>query len=481
MDTNIFNIIEFENELKKIVPKGDISIPPQINFGHLSFNGLFIDKSKKEELIKFIDNCNFIKKYEILPSGFLNMWINNITVNMDVSQLNNNETIHIEYCSPNPTGDLHLGHFRNIIVGFAVVNLLKLTGHNVITEIYINDQGLQMDQFFETVLYYISKDDKYKIYYKGEYVKDIAEELGTIVDKTALVDLLLVKIQKTLSSINVKHDIVVKESSLHNQMEKVMEILKEKNLIYEGKLENQKTTGTHILLKTSEMGLETDSVLKRNNESYTYFAFDIAYHYDKYLRGFKNQICVVAEDHQNHINKLQTTLKNVFDINVKYIKYHMLHLLKGTELIIMSKREGNIISIPDLLKIVNLDYAKWIILSYNNQKTIRLDLDNITNNNVIVDLKHLINFINELTYVNDAEDITIDPLFRLTLFWKLMIQKSVQNFDNHKILEFTTEIIKEAKKIVSNIIGNKVPYKYKLVFLNVKTMLQFTCDVLHIS
>ncbi len=112
----------------------------------------------------------------------------------------------------------------------------------------------------------------------------------------------------------------------------------------------------------------------------------------------------------------------------------------------MSKRAGNIFSISDLLKLVNLDYAKWIILSYNVQKVIKLDINNITTHNTVLDLKNYINYIQNIEYISLEDDIESEKLFSMCLYWPIIVKKSLKLLDLHIILDFAGKILHELGK-----------------------------------
>ncbi|MFN9112878.1 MAG: arginine--tRNA ligase, partial [Bacteroidota bacterium] len=337
----MINLIELESKLKNIIPKGCLEFPPDTKFGHVSFNGFMIDKSQdaKNSITNLLNSFEYIERYEVV-GGFLNIFFKkNQKIKNDNINFGNGEKKHIEYCSPNPTGDLHLGHFRNIILGFCLSNIFKITGYDVTTEIYINDQGNQMNQFIETVKHWDysfknQNDNPYRIFYKGEYVKEITENLkDKEISRNNVVNILEKMILKTLEKMRIKFDVLVYESSFRNKMDKLIERLKEENLIYVGQMENQKIKENQLILKTKELGLEEDSVLQRANGEYSYYAYDIAYHIDKKERGFSNQIIVLGEDHIGHINKLKIILKKIANIELEVLKYHTFHLIKNEKII----------------------------------------------------------------------------------------------------------------------------------------------------
>lgn len=461
---NIFDILRFEASLKRIVPHGAIEIPPFVKFGHLSFNGIMIAPTKKQDILALIEKNPFIERYEIVSSGFLNIFLKK-AINF---QIENTKfftgKINFEYCSPNPTGDLHLGHLRNIILGFSISNLMKIVGYEVTTEMYINDQGNQMNQFLETVKYWhchINKlDNPYSIFYKGSYVEDIARSIKKEINRENLVELLVNKIQKTLSKLKITHDVVSYESKMAPLMNEVIEKLKQNNLLYMGQLENQKTEGDALILKIGNI----ESVLQRSNGQFTYFAFDIAYHLDKYKRGFKKQICVLGEDHILHMEKLRKTL-SFFDIDLKCVKYAMFHLLKNEQIIPMSKREGTILTVNEVLEQVDLDFLKWIILSYNNNKVIKFDINHIQTENPTFDINYVymrLSTIEESSHlkIKPIDQEKIDMLYGKCIYFPILLRNAANNMDVHKLLSFTHEITYLVKDILDESPNMDIYTKY---------------------
>jgi len=481
----LINILEFEKLLKEIVPSGLLSLPLLSKFGHVSFNGLFINKESKENLLNLLNSLDYVDRYEIV-NNFLNIFFKkDILFSIDFTDIGKGEKINLEYCSPNPTGYLHLGHFRNIILGFALSNLLRLTNYDITTEMYINDQGNQMNQFLETIKHYKNPEKDYKIYYKGDYVQEIGKEItGEITNKT-VVPVILNKVYNTLKKMNVYHDVISMESDMYADLQVIQKILEEKNLLYYGKLENQKAEGDQLILKTSELGLDYDSVLQRNDGTYTYYAFDLAYHYNKLNRGFKNQIIVLAVDHAQHSEKLMSVLNTIFGINLKVFEYEMFHLIENNQIIAMSKREGTIINIDEMLEKMDLDYLKWIILSQNTGKVIHFNLDSISTNNPIFLFKYVFMRLNQIT-VNNSNSYSIDPniyneVFRRTLFFPIVLRDSVKNFDSHKILHFTFDLCENLNKFLGQIVENSVTENDFILLQKSKFILDFASKIIDIK
>ena len=460
----MFSILELEQDLQKFIPNGSIELPPILKFGHVAFNGLMINKSPeiKTQILQYLDSIPYIEKYEIVGSGFLNIFFKpNLDFIIEKHNFGQDKKIHIEYCSPNPTGDLHLGHCRNIIIGFCVSNLLKIAGFNVTTEMYINDQGNQMNQFIETIKWWKNKllngEEEFQIYYKGDYVELIAQQLlDKEINRDNVIKILMNQINSTLTKMNISFDHIIAESSLYKEMEEVKKILLDRDLLFYGELENQKTEGKHLILKTSVMGLDYDTVLQRENGQFTYFAFDIAYHYNKKTRGFSNQICVLGEDHASHIDKLQTVLKYSFDIDLVVLKYHMFHLIENGEIIPMSKRAGTIVTVGEILEKIDLNYLKWIILSYNNNKVIKFDFHNISVDNPIFTLQYVLMRMDQLQIDHEKQDSDMTDIYRRCIFWPIELRTGAKNLDTHKILQYTFILCDLIKKFLDSIIANTV-------------------------
>ncbi len=451
------NVLEFEKLLKNIVPHCSIEIPPDIQLGHLTTNAPMVSGKNhnkvKSEVIHLLNSLSYIDKYEYVQPGFINMFFKHDILDHLSNNINvvNNISINIEYCSPNPTGPLHLGHYRGTIIGDCIARLLSVVGYNVTKEIYINDQGVQVDLFVESILYHYYnliniKHDR-QLHYKGEYVKDLAQNLIDYNIKPTqqnIINMNLKSIFTDLSIINVKHDIITYESSLYGDLEEVIKILDEKKMLTIGQVNNQKISGNNLIID--------NKVLKRADGKYTYFAFDIAYHYNKFKRGFQKQICVLGEDHAGHIDHLQKVLHKL-DINLQVIKVFIVQIYKNNTKLVMSKREGSFISITEMLTHISNDCLKLLILSKNNNKMIEMNFDNLstTQNKSFFYIEYAINSISNTKFIdNPFQYNKIDEeILSYIIYWPKVIQLAVQNLDIHKLLIFAVKLSQKVHALES--------------------------------
>lgn len=443
------------------------------------------DPMVRQAILSFLEQQNFVESFSIVGPGFLNIFVKKSTLFV-IENINfgEGEKIHVEYFSPNPTGDLHLGHCRNIIIGFCLCNLLKICGFEVTSESYVNDQGNQMNQFLETIQFWQKKirnqsTENLQIFYKGAYVEEIAQELGhQDANRENVVQIIMKKIDKSLSKMGVKHDFVVFESDLYEHMQKTQTILEEKKLLYRGKLDNQKTDGLHLILQTSSLGLETDTVFQRENGSFTYFAFDLAYHLYKKERGFSAQICVLGEDHAGHIEKLSCVLKKALSINLRILKYHMVFLSTEEELVHMSKREGNIVSLDQVLEKIDIDFLKWVILSHSITKVIKLNLQQVSVENPLFNLLYVFMRLKQIEACAKTENRNIDDIFKRCFFWPIELRTSVDNLDSHKILMYTFDLCLSLKKFLDSVTANKVSERDFYILEKAKFIVQKTTEIM---
>ncbi|HIP43126.1 MAG TPA: arginine--tRNA ligase [Aquifex aeolicus] len=335
--------------------------------------------------------------------------------------------VQIEYVSANPTGPLHLGHGRGAVVGDTLARLFEFFNYDVVKEYYINDAGRQVYLLGVSILYRYLEGCKEKDIeffenlgktfqqdgYRGEYVKELAERLKDIIGnklcfpKTANLeeirreilkkerdiplyytekykpkdiielvsnyglDLMIEEIKKDLSLINIEFDVWFSERSLYDDelVEELIDLLKGKGYIYE--------KGGALWLKTSEFGDDKDRVVKRSDGTYTYFASDIAYHYNKFKRGFKKVIDVWGADHHGYIPRVKASL-SMLDIPSDWLEIlliQMVKLFRGGKEVKMSKRAGTFVALKELLEEVGQDAVRFIFLTKRSDTPLDFDLD----------------------------------------------------------------------------------------------------------
>ncbi|MGB0572177.1 MAG: arginine--tRNA ligase [Alphaproteobacteria bacterium] len=322
------------------------------------------------------------------------------------SELGQGQPVNIEYVSANPTGPLHVGHARGAVFGDVLASLLAKAGFAVTREYYINDAGSQVDVLARsTYLRYREAlgDDIGEIpegLYPGGYLvpvgqalaardgdkwqgTDEADWLPTFREYSvaAMMDM----IRDDLDVLNIRHDEFSSERALVDAggVDTVMQTLDNAGLIYEGVLEPPKgklpddwEERPQTLFRASDFGDDTDRPLRKSDGSWTYFASDLAYHQDKYRRGFPNLIDVWGADHGGYVKRVGAGVKALTDgeaeIDVKLCQ--MVRLLEDGEPAKMSKRSGNFVTLRDLADAVGKDVIRFIMLTRKNDAPLDFDL-----------------------------------------------------------------------------------------------------------
>ena len=414
--------INIKNIDKKIKNKIVVEIPKQKIFGDISFNAPLILGSylKKTPLVlaedfkkNIINNNNDFEKIEVVKPGFINFTFKKSILLKFLSKIQNNfgksnniikKKINIEFVSANPTGPLHIGHCRGAIFGDILCNFLKYYGHSVTKEYYINDYGNQINIFLKSIYFRaieILKKNKFpddQGLYPGEYIVDIANEILRTIDvgkydsfkdvKSTLapvaIKLSMAIIKNDLKIMGIKHDIFISESDIvkGNILSKSIEKLKQEGAITKGVLPKPKgdtedwEPREQLLFKSTNYGDDVDRALQKSDNTWTYFANDIAYHYHKLKRGYDHYINILGADHSGYIKRLSSAVKalnkNVnFEIKISQI----VKLYKSGKPYRMSKRAGDFILAKDLIDAVGKDAARFMMVYRSSQSPLDFDFD----------------------------------------------------------------------------------------------------------
>ena len=402
-----------ENKLKQLAKKilGDdhikirrdikVFIPEKIEYGDFSSNILFlfakILKENPQNIFEkykndFYKSIPFAERLEI-KGGYLNIFVNkqmlfNFYKNILLKKfevLKNNlgkkQKFIIEYVSANPTGPLHIGNARGAILGDILTNLFKLCNFRVTKEYYVNDRGRQVNILINTILYNLGLKEYSEEYYKGDYVKEIANFFEDKIDRLSqeklrkfVVSYVLKNyIKISLNKFGTRFDNFYFESDLYkeNLDDKILNILKKNNLIEEKE--------GAIWLKLTKIGEFKDEVLIKKDKEPTYFFSDILYNYEKlFIRKYKYSLIIVASDHQDHVRRLSAVFEKIFNVkpkNFQFLVYQMVHLQKENEILKMSKRKGTFISLDDILNMVEAPALRFYFAKYSPENTIEVDLD----------------------------------------------------------------------------------------------------------
>ena len=307
-------------------------------------------------------------------------------------ELGKGERVQLEFVSVNPTGPLHVGHGRGAVLGSTLANVLTVSGYAVEKEFYINDMGSQIDNFGRSLYarYRECLDQEAAMPpdgYYGNYMVDLAKEIvqehgdgflslpeGEAASQLAEVgvDKMLQRIKQDLELLNVVFDRWFSERSLYQggQYDKSMELLQSGG--YVAKKENA------TWFESSALGEDKDNVLVRSDGSPTYFASDIAYHYNKFLeRKFDRVIDIWGADHQGHVPRMKAVLKalNCDPEQLKVIICQLVTLRRGKEIVKVSKRSGDIITLKEVVDEVGSDACRFIFLSRSADSQMDFDIE----------------------------------------------------------------------------------------------------------
>ena len=357
---------------------------------------------------------------EVAGPGFLNLRLNasvwggvvqNVLTNPNFgrSDMGAGKKINVEYVSANPTGPLHVGHTRGAIFGDALASLLDYAGYDVTREYYINDGGGQVDVLARSVyLRYLEAHGQEVSFedgtYPGAYLIDAGKALKDKVGDAYLdqpedvwladvrafaTDAMMELVREDLASLGITMDVFFSEKSLYGtgRIEQAIEDLKSKDLIYWGTLKPPKgkvpedwKPREQWLFKSTDFGDDEDRPVQKGDGAWTYFAPDIAYHYDKVTRGFDALVDVFGADHTGYVKRMKAAVAALSDNKVSLdIKLaQIVRLFKNGEEFKMSKRAGTFITVQDLVDEVGKDVARFIMLMRKNDTPFDFDFDKVT-------------------------------------------------------------------------------------------------------
>jgi len=409
-------------------------LPRDKKHGDFSTNAaLILSKNNNVDLeIIFNDVKNIFKKngdfqnIELTKSGFINFSIKDKVLhnflsdilknkeNFGKKNIGENKKVNIEYVSANPTGPLHVGHTRGAVFGDTLSNILGFVGYDVCREYYINDSGEQINNLARSAhfryLQALNKSDENipEGLYPGEYLiplgkdlskkynsefQDCSEDEWIDLFKNEAVSFVMELIKKDLNSLNIKHDVFTSEKELlsENKVLGAFELLKKKNLLYEGitqapkggKKEEWKEK-KHILFKSKDFGDDEDRVVKKHDGQWTYFMPDIAYHLNKYERGFTKMINIFGADHSGYITRMKAAVRAITDENadLEIKTCQLVRLSRSGKPVKMSKRSGSFITLKEILEEVNMEAVRFMMVSRKNDAQLEFDFEVFKNENI---------------------------------------------------------------------------------------------------
>jgi len=322
------------------------------------------------------------------------------------STMGGGQKVNVEYVSANPTGPLHVAHARGAVVGDALANLLAKAGYAVTKEYYINDAGAQVDTLGRsTYLRYKEAlgDQIGQIpdgLYPGEYLKEVGAAIAKRdgarwIDKpeadwlpemrSFAIITLMAEIKQDLETLGVNIDVYSSERALveSGAVDRAFQELMRQELIYQGRLEPPKDKKPddwedreQTLFRATKFGDDIDRPLKKSDGSWTYFANDIAYHHDKFRRGFGDMIDIWGADHGGYVKRMKAAVSAITEgkgaLDVKLCQ--LVRVLRNGELVRMSKRAGTFVTLRDLLDEVGPDVVRFTMLTRKNDAPFDFDL-----------------------------------------------------------------------------------------------------------
>ena len=397
--------------------------PKSIEHGDFSSNlAMALAKSLKKNprelatlIIEKLPTSPLIEKVEIAGAGFINFYlsekartfiIHEILKNSGVYGQNTSghddkgqpQKVQIEFVSANPTGPLHVGHGRGAAIGDSLARLLKFNGWDVTREFYYNDAGAQIDNLTKSVharCHNMDPSDPAfpEDGYRGEYIVDIANAFlnkegvecegktihasGQIDDLESIrqfsVAYLRHEQDQDLNAFQIKFDVFTLESSFYQngQIEKVVDSLTKNGFTYE--------EDNALWLKTTEFGDDKNRVMKKSDGSYTYFIPDVAYHFNKWERGFKRVINEHGADHHSTITRVRAGLQalkvGIPETYPEYVLHQMITVMKGGEEVKLSKRAGSYVTLRDLIDEVGCDATRYFLIARKPDTQLVFDID----------------------------------------------------------------------------------------------------------
>lgn len=386
------------------VEQVELESPNDVNNGNLSTNVCLkitklVGKNPMEIAQEVVNQLEVdgIDTIEVKKPGFINFFYGNEFFNQKINEIieaqefifdtNEHNYYNVEYVSANPTGDLHLGHARNAVYGDSICRLLRKIGNKVDSEYYINDAGSQMNNLGLSVQYFYLQKlgielDFPEDGYRGQEIQDIASEIyneygedkkdeDVVWFREYAYAKNLEEIKRILKELHIEFDIWTSERSLYekNMVEENLNTLATKGDIY--------SQDDAMWLATSKYFDDKDRVLKKSDGNYTYFASDVAYHMDKFNRGYSNLIDVWGGDHHGYINRVKSSISSLGQSADKFevLIIQMINILQNNERVKMSKRSGTSVTIKDLLKEIDADSLRYFFLMRSADTQVDFDIE----------------------------------------------------------------------------------------------------------
>ncbi len=448
-----------------------------------------------------------IETVEIAGPGFINLrlttdyWhkvlagILREATRYGVSAIGAGNRVNIEYVSANPTGPMHVGHTRGAVFGDTLANLMQSAGYEVCREYYINDAGGQVDVLARSAFLRYREalgeaiGDIPEGLYPGDYLVPVGQQLKSEygdalrampeaqwlpIVRDAALKAMMALIREDLAALGIRHDNFYSERALHESgaIEKTLAFLEAQGLIYVGVLEPPKgktpddwEPRPQTLFRATQFGDDVDRALKKSDGSWTYFAPDIAYHFEKFQRGYAQMIDVFGADHGGYVKRMTAAVaaitggKGALDVKI----CQLVRLLRDGEQVKMSKRSGNFVTLREVVDEVGRDAVRFMMLYRKNDAPLDFDFARVTeqskDNPVFyvqyaharicsvlrnaagtfpdLDQAKLDTGNVDLSLLADADELA---LIRLLAAWPRMVETAAQMHEPHRIAFYVHDL-----------------------------------------
>ncbi|MGA8435055.1 MAG: arginine--tRNA ligase [Methyloceanibacter sp.] len=406
--------------------------PKDASHGDLATNAAMVlakparlaPRALAERIVPLLASDPHIESVEIAGPGFINLTLSlsfwPSVLRMVVEQgdgygrsaIAKGKIVNVEYVSANPTGPMHVGHCRGAVFGDALASLLAFTGFDVTREYYVNDAGAQVDALARSAYlrYREALGEDIGEIPEGLYPGDYLKPIGTLLVEQHRRDLLampesewlpivrdtslramLAMIESDLAELGIRHDVFFSERSLidgpRNQVAETIADLKSKGLVVmgrlpppKGKVDDDWEDREQFLFRSTVFGDDMDRPLVKSDGGYTYFASDMAYHRDKFRRGFGTMIDVWGADHSGHVKRMQAAIAALTDskaqLDIKLCQ--LVRLFRGGEPVKMSKRAGTFVTLREVVDEVGPGPVRFMMLYRKNDAPLDFDFVKVT-------------------------------------------------------------------------------------------------------
>jgi arginyl-tRNA synthetase len=377
-----------------------------------------------ERIVPLLASDPHIDKVEIAGPGFINLtlapafWPSVLRMVLEQgaaygrSAIGKGQAVNVEYVSANPTGPMHVGHARGAVFGDALANLLAFTGFAVTREYYVNDAGAQVDALARSAFLRYREALGEAIgeipqgLYPGDYLKPVGEKLAAEhgkellampesewlpIARAAALRAMLATIEDDLAALGIRHDVFFSERSLtegpRDEVAETISDLKASGLIYRGRLPPPKgkvdedwEDREQLLFRSTSFGDDMDRPLVKSDGTYAYFAGDVAYHRDKFRRGFNTMIDVFGADHSGHVKRMKAAIAALTDgeaqLDIKICQ--LVRLFRAGQPVKMSKRAGTFVTLRELVDEVGAGPVRFMMLYRKNDAPLDFDFVKVT-------------------------------------------------------------------------------------------------------